>query len=211
MIQKEMRIKGRIVTAGSIEIFGYVDGEVEARDVLVHKDGRLYGTLKADSADISGNLQGEIVVKNLISISKTGSVNGEVRYGQLAMAQGGELSATMRNVPPELGGDLHLSVVKGRSVAISTADLIAFDPDDSAESLTYSVSKLSNGFVTLSSAPKTPVEKFTQADLKKGVVKFVHDGSADARAGFAVFVADKDGATSGAAQTVTVDVRSTTD
>jgi cytoskeletal protein CcmA (bactofilin family) len=190
-----------------LEVHGYLEGDVSASRVLVHKTGRLFGTLKSDTAEIHGTLQGEVVVKNLIDIRSSGNVSGNVKYGKLALEVGGSLTAEVRNVPPSLGGDLQLEVAKGRSVAITLQDLTALDPDDAAKDLRFSVTKASNGFVALSTSPKRAVAAFTQADLESGRVAFMHDGSNTNVAGFDVVVTDRSGASSGAARTVTVSVR----
>ena len=190
-----------------LEIHGYVEGDVAAGNVLVHKTGRLFGTVKTDSAEIHGTLQGDVVVKNLIDIRSSGNVSGNVSYGKLAMELGGNLSAEMRNVPPAVGGDLNLEVSRGRSVPIALQDLTALDPDDAARDLKFTVTKAKNGFVVLSTAPNRSVNMFTQADLEAGRVAFTHDGTNGNVAGFDIVVADHTGATSGAAQTVTVAVR----
>ncbi|MGH7486797.1 MAG: polymer-forming cytoskeletal protein, partial [bacterium] len=41
-----------------LEVHGYVEGDVSARNVLVHKTGRLFGTVKTDTAEIHGTVQG---------------------------------------------------------------------------------------------------------------------------------------------------------
>jgi hypothetical protein len=123
------------------------------------------------------------------------------------MEMGGNLSAEVRNVPPTISGDLDLSVDKGKAVRITLQDLAALDPDDAAQHLTFTVSRAKNGFVTLATDPARPVSTFTQADLERGSVLFRHDGTDAAQASFDVVVADRAGATSGAAQTVKVAVR----
>jgi hypothetical protein len=123
------------------------------------------------------------------------------------MAAGGNLGASVRNVPPTLFGDLELSVPRGGAAPVTLADLNAFDPDDAAGNLTFTVSAPLHGFVALRDSPEVPVSTFTQADLAGGRVLFVHDGSADLLASFNVVVTDAAGATSGAARTVKVTVR----
>jgi hypothetical protein len=152
-------------------------------------------------------MQGDVRIKQLISIRNSGSVSGNVKYGRLAMEEGADLSATVRNVPPSVSGDLDIAVTKGRSVRITTADLTAVDPDDHAGNLTFSVSNAANGHISFASAPASPVTTFTQDDLEQGRVLFAHDGTDSQTAKFDVVVADKFGATSGAAQTVRVAVR----
>ena len=105
-----------------------------------------------------------------------------------------------------MGGDLGLTVDKGRTVKITLEDLRAFDPDDKATDLIFSVSNARNGFVSLSRKPAEPVAKFSQAELQSGIVLFHHDGTNTQKASFDVVVADQAGATSGSARTVQVDV-----
>jgi cytoskeletal protein CcmA (bactofilin family) len=207
IIQEDTIIKGKIRNCRQMEIRGFVEGELAAESVLIHQGGTFYGTLKTDQADIAGSLQGEIFVKNLISIRSSGSVNGNVRYGQLAMEMGADLSAELRNVPPRLAGDLDITVKRGKSVVITTEDITAIDPDDSADALTYTVSNAINGFVALAGAAGVSVTNFTQADIEAGRVLFVHDGGGSSTANFDVVVMDDSGATSGRAQTVTVHVK----
>jgi len=207
IVREDTIIKGEIRNCRQMEVYGYVEGDVAAEQLLIHPKGRCYGTVKTGSAEIHGDLQGTVVVKNLINIHDSGSVSGNVRYGTLALAAGGSLSAEVRNVPPGIAGDLDLTVVKGRTVPITREDLHAVDPDDAAKDLTFTVSNATNGFVALAGAPRRAATTFTQADLDGGHVLFAHDGTNTDVASFDVVVADASGATSGAAQTVTVSVR----
>lgn len=206
VIGEDLVVEGEIRGGAQVEVRGRVEGKIDAAHVLIHPGGRVNGTVVADNADISGALHGTARVKNLIAIGDTGSVHGDVRYGRLALAAGGELSADVRNVPPELAGDFQVVVRRGRSVPITTEDINAVDPDDSATQLRFSVTNPVNGFVTRAAAPRTPVEHFTQAELSAGGVLFLHDGATGANASFDVVVNDHTGAASGAPRTVQVAV-----
>jgi cytoskeletal protein CcmA (bactofilin family) len=206
VVREDTAIVGEIRNCRQIEIYGYVEGKVSADTVLIHPSGRFFGTVNSDNADIHGTLQGDVSVKHLINIRSSGTVSGNVRYGQLALEAGGNLSAEVRNVPPTIAGDLGLAVNRGRTVAITLNDLTAFDPDDKAKDLTFTVSNARNGFVSLTGAPSQAVTRFTQADLQNGAVMFKHDGTRSASASFDVVVADRAGAVSGAPQTVKVAV-----
>ncbi len=207
IIREDTFLKGGVRNARRIEVFGYIEGEIEGDMLVVQPGGRCFGRVNVAQADVRGTLQGDVVVRQLISIRESGEVVGNVKYGKLAMEMGGQLSAEMRNIPPSIAGDLDLSVDKGKAVRITLQDLSALDPDDAAENLTFSVSQVRNGFVVLANDLVSPVATFTQADLEQGTVLFRHDGTDDPRASFAVVVADLSGATSGAAQTVNVAVR----
>jgi cytoskeletal protein CcmA (bactofilin family) len=207
IIREDTFLKGGIQNAGRIEVFGYVEGDVAGDLLIVQPGGRCFGRIKVEQADIRGTLQGDVVVRQLITVRSSGEVTGNVKYGKLAMEMGGSLTAEMRNIPPSISGDLDLAVDRGKAVRITVQDLSAVDPDDNADQLTFTVSQVSNGFVALTSDPVRPVDTFTQNDLEQGTVLFRHDGTNDPRASFAVVVADRAGATSGAAQLVNVAVR----
>jgi cytoskeletal protein CcmA (bactofilin family) len=203
VIAQDLFVQGQIKKGDEIEVYGRIDGTIAAERLRIHPGGRVYGNVSVADAEINGVLQGDVSVKNLIAIGSSGSVNGNVRYGKITMAAGGELSADVRNVPPEVGGDFSIVVRRGRSVRITTADLTAIDPDDTAQSLVYSVSNTVNGFVALASAPQQPKTTFAQADLEAGAILFVHDGSTGTQASFDVVVTDKAGArSSGPPQTI---------
>jgi cytoskeletal protein CcmA (bactofilin family) len=207
VIGSDAVLTGDVKGARLVEVFGALDGGVEAGDLTVREGGRLKGTVKTNTSTIEGTLDGDVRVQQLISIKSTGSVSGNVKYGRLAMEEGANLAASVRNVPPSLAGDLDLSVAKGRTVRITTADITAIDPDDTAEDLTFTVSNVSGGMITQSGAPGLAVETFTQADLEAGRVHFAHDGSIASAASFNVVVMDHAGATSGKPQTVKVAVK----
>jgi cytoskeletal protein CcmA (bactofilin family) len=200
-------LKGEVKSGRRVEIWGYVEGGVFASDVIVQEGGKLFGQVNSDTAEIHGTVQGDVRVQQLIQIKSTGHAAGKIKYGRLSMEEGGELTAHVRNIPPAIGGDLDLTVSRGRTVRITTADLNALDPDDKPEDLHFQISNAAGGYVTLSSDPRRPVSSFSQADLEGGTVYFAHDGSDALRAQFDVKVTDLSGASSGPAKTVNVAVR----
>ncbi len=206
IIQDGTFIKGTVSSRGRLEIHGHIEGDVVGDQVLVHPSGNIYGKLAAQNTHIDGVVQGELQIKELLAISPTGTALGVIEYGRLKMDQGGTLSAELRNIPPELGGDLNLTVQKGRSTTITGRDLTAIDPDNTADELTYAVTNIASGYISLAHAPASPITAFTQADINAGIVNFTHDNSAADKAAFNVVVTDAGGATSGDAQTVTVAV-----
>ena len=208
VVREDTIIKGQIRNGREIEVFGYLEGEVDAQQLIIRPGGKVYGKIKVDNVEIHGIFQGDAAVKNLIAIRATGSVSGNVRYGRLAMEDGANLTADVRNVPPDIAGDLDVTVGRGRLVRVTTMDLTAIDPDDSGDQLIYAVSNTAHGSIVLDATSKAPVANFTQADIEDGKVMFAHDGSDGPIASFDVVVTDSKGASSGPAKTVKVAVTS---
>lgn len=207
IIQEGTVVQGSIRHGRRVEVHGYIEGDIAAETLLIGRTGRVFGRVKADNATIDGQIQGNVTIKSLIAINATGSVQGEVRYGQMAMAPGATLSAEVRNVPPALAGDFQLEVARGGTTVVTVRDLAAYDPDDRASDLTFTISGASNGWVANATAPTAALERFSQADIDASRIVFVHDGSPATRAAFEVAVTDKSGASSGAPRTVNVDVQ----
>lgn len=207
VINQDTFFKGSIGNCSQIDIYGFVEGELQAGTLVIHPGGTFLGKAKLDAAEVRGRMQGDAVVKNLFKIASTGDVTGNVQYGRLALENGGNLSAEVRNIPPRVTGDFELAVDKGRAARITLEDISAVDPDDDAADLKFSVSNTRNGFIILFGKSDTPVTEFTQADLAAGRVLFKHKGTDTTPAGFDIVVMDKSGATSGAAQSVKVSVR----
>lgn len=207
IIADDAVLKGEVENAESIEVHGYVEGRINAGQLAIARGGRLFGEVRAQSADVRGTMQGDVRIKNHIAIRASGAVNGTVKYGKISMEEGAELTAHVRNVPPSISGDLDLAVRRGGHVRITVADLSADDPDDAATELQFSVTNPQNGRVCRASELAAAIDLFTQAELRDGKIAFAHDGSAGDHARFDVVVSDSEGATSGEPRTVKVAIR----
>lgn len=199
-------IVGDVRNCRRLDLYGSIDGEVVADDVVVHRGGRLSGRLRAGTAVIHGAVEGDIEIRNLVTISATGVVTGDLRYGRMSLEPGGELVAKVKNMPPELAGDFEISVVRGQHVVLTRADLYAIDPDNTAAELKFSVSGLKGGHIAEVGTLATSITTFTQHDVDNGRIAFVHDGSSDRRGSFDAVVTDAAGATSGKPRTIAVSV-----
>ncbi len=208
IISTELVVEGAVKAPDSfVEVYGMVNGEMDVRHLVIHPGGKVIGTARAQEISVNGLIQGEIIVKGLLDIGATGSVNGEVIYGSMVMKEGAELSADVRNIPPTLVGDMKITVSNGKAVRLTTDDLTAVDPDDDPKDLKFAVSDMKNGYVICTDKPKVAAQSFTQEQLEKGIIVFVHDGKQNHSASFAVSVTDAAGASSGAPRTVDVEVR----
>lgn len=198
---------GQVRGGERVEINGTAEGSIVTKTLVIGEGGRFQGSIKVDSAEIHGQLQGEVTVRHLLTIGVTGDVEGDIQYGQLSLASGANLVADLRNVPPELFGDFELEVTRGGQAVITPADLNAIDVDDSASALTFTATNLLHGHIAHTTAPNEPLAQFTQADINAGAIVFVHNGAVTNNAGFDVVVADAKGASAGPLRPVLVRVQ----
>lgn len=189
-----------------LEVHGVVEGDVVADDVVVFEGGRVSGRLRTQNLEVRGSIEGDVVVRTLITIRSNGSVTGDVRYGRMMLETGGELTAKVKNVPPELTGDFFVTVPRGQHVVITSEDIVAIDPDNTADELTFTVSDIRGGYIVFDGDMGNAVNHFTQADLNLKKVLFVHDGGLERTGKFDVVVHDAQGASSGKPRTVDVSI-----
>jgi cytoskeletal protein CcmA (bactofilin family) len=60
VVQEDTIIKGEVRNCRQIEVFGYVEGKVVAESAVIHAGGRCFGTLRSQTAEVSGTLQGNV-------------------------------------------------------------------------------------------------------------------------------------------------------
>ncbi len=82
-------IEGDIKANGDIRIDGTLTGSVSTKGKLVvGPSGKIEGEVNCQNADISGNINGKVVVAELLSLKATAKVNGDITTGKLAIEPG---------------------------------------------------------------------------------------------------------------------------
>ena len=89
VIGKGTHIVGEISNCSKIEISGYLEGSVMAREVIVREGGCLKGHLQSERA--------EVHVQDHLDIRSTGQASGELAYGKLSVAPGGKLAGNIQS------------------------------------------------------------------------------------------------------------------
>lgn len=86
-------LKGKISSCDRLVIAGNVEAELEnCHTVEVTENGIFKGAAEITGAEISGNYEGSLTVRENLLIRSTGRVSGTVRYGKLQIEDGGEIN-----------------------------------------------------------------------------------------------------------------------
>ena len=104
------------------------------------------------------------------------------------------ITITAKNDPPILTGDLSASLDEGANYTLTPPDVFYTDSDDDNAGVTFIISALSNGIITVSGSS---TNSFTGTQLNSGAVTFVHDDTETVTASFNILVDDnnEDGST----------------
>jgi cytoskeletal protein CcmA (bactofilin family) len=99
LVGEGIKIVGEIRDCRKIEIYGVVEGDLEAEELIVHDKGLLKGNVKTDRAQVHGSVDGDITVTHLLDVKAKGSVAGKTQYGQLSIETGGRIVGTLDERP----------------------------------------------------------------------------------------------------------------
>jgi cytoskeletal protein CcmA (bactofilin family) len=87
VLAQDLRITGEISSAGSIEILGEVDGNINAHGLTVGPEGRVTGTVTADVVEIKGRMDGKVNSQNF-TLRAGAEVAADVTYTTLVIESG---------------------------------------------------------------------------------------------------------------------------
>lgn len=183
-------------------IFGSDEGFAAQQNVTALTADQLSLITNFDASDLGGastgggfDLNGDGLSDAIVGARSAGPMN-----------EGAALVVFGAQSPfdPVIEGDLVVAASQNQSGLITTADLLAGEPDATPADLLYHAINLVGGFIENTAAPGTPIQTFTQADVDAGVVAFNKDGATETGS-FDVTVTDADGDVS---DPVTVSVQS---
>ena len=105
-----IKLKGvEITDCDTLVVEGRVEATIDSRVIQISEKGAFIGSAEFDVAEIRGEFDGELTVRQKLVVYASGRVTGKVRYGKLVIEEGGQLS-----------GDVQLAsaTVKGLAVAL---------------------------------------------------------------------------------------------
>lgn len=90
LLAADVRIKGDMTAEGTIEVMGEVEGKISARTLIVGGEGRVKGTVMAETVEVRGRLEGRISCVSL-SLRAAASVKADITYQSLTIEAGAQI------------------------------------------------------------------------------------------------------------------------
>jgi len=88
-----IKLKGvEITDCDTLFVEGTVEATMDSRLMQIAECGAFKGTACIDIAEIHGNFDGDLTVRDKLMIYATGKITGKVRYGKLVIEEGGQIS-----------------------------------------------------------------------------------------------------------------------
>lgn len=88
-----IKLKGvEITDCDTLVVEGSVEATMDSRVIQISERGSFKGSADIDIAEIRGEFDGSLTVRQKLVIYATGKVTGRIRYGKVVIEEGGQLS-----------------------------------------------------------------------------------------------------------------------
>lgn len=88
-----IKLKGvEITDCDTLVVEGTVEATMDSRVIQISENGAFKGSAEIDIAEIHGEFNGTLTVRQKLVIYSSGKVNGKIRYGKLVVEEGGQLA-----------------------------------------------------------------------------------------------------------------------
>jgi cytoskeletal protein CcmA (bactofilin family) len=83
----DLRITGEVVTTGSVEVLGEIDGNITAHGLLIGQEGRVKGSIQAETVEVKGKLDGKVTCDSF-TLRSTAAVKADVTTSGIVIESG---------------------------------------------------------------------------------------------------------------------------
>jgi cytoskeletal protein CcmA (bactofilin family) len=93
IVGPNIKLKGAEITdCDTLIVEGRVEATLNSRLMQIAETGVFAGTVTIDIAEIRGEFQGELTVRERLIVHATGKIAGRVKYGRIVVEEGARLS-----------------------------------------------------------------------------------------------------------------------
>jgi cytoskeletal protein CcmA (bactofilin family) len=100
VIGTDVSIKGVLNVPNRAVVNGAVDGEINARELIVGQTGRIVGSVKTERADVYGEIHQTLVVSQALVLRSTGKLVGAINYTEIEIEKGGLVEGKLTQQAP---------------------------------------------------------------------------------------------------------------
>lgn len=90
VLAQDLRITGEISSTGTIEVLGEIEGNLTAKGLIVGAEGRMTGTVSAETVEVKGRLDGAVAT-HALALRASAEVAADVSYTTLVIESGARI------------------------------------------------------------------------------------------------------------------------
>ena len=97
IISADLRINGDLICSGDVQVDGWVEGDIQSRNLVVGEGATVHGALQAESVRICGVVKGSIKADQVV-LEKTAKVTGDVLHKTLTVEEGAQIEGMCKRL-----------------------------------------------------------------------------------------------------------------
>lgn len=99
---QDTKIKGNIESRGDIRIDGQLEGTLDCKGrVVVGPDAKIKGSIHCNNAEILGNVEGDVIAVDLLSLKGTAFILGNLTMGKFSVEPGARFNGQCKMTTSE--------------------------------------------------------------------------------------------------------------
>lgn len=97
IISADLRINGDLICSGDVQVDGWVEGDIQSRNIVIGEGATVHGALQAESVRICGVVKGSIKADQVV-LEKTAKVTGDVLHKTLTVEEGAQIEGMCKRL-----------------------------------------------------------------------------------------------------------------
>lgn len=90
VLSADIRLSGDLTSSGTVEVLGEINGDIVAQTLIVGGEGRVVGTVRAETLEVRGTLEGKASCVSF-TLRAAAQVTAEVNYETLVIESGAQV------------------------------------------------------------------------------------------------------------------------
>ena len=103
IISPDLRVNGDLVCSGDIQVDGWIEGDIQSRNVVIGESATVHGAVQAENVRICGSVNGQIRSDN-VTLEKSARVTGDILHKSLSIEQGAFLEGMCKRIDSSANG-----------------------------------------------------------------------------------------------------------
>ncbi len=99
ILSADLKITGEITSTGIVEVLGEVDGTLTARGLIVGAEGRVTGTITAETVEVKGRLDGRVATQGF-TLRAAAVVEADITCTNLVIESGAQIEGQFAMTAP---------------------------------------------------------------------------------------------------------------
>src|SRR5512138_3777329 len=97
IISADLRINGDLICSGDVQVDGWVEGDIQSRNIVVGAGATVHGGLQAETVRICGTVKGATKAESVV-LEKSAKVTGDILHKSLAIEEGAQVEGMCKRL-----------------------------------------------------------------------------------------------------------------